>query len=207
MYVFLCVRVFLLVTVLCSFPLRFYLIYRKSFWVVQHTPLTTSIRYFIYIEYIYVYIYRILYVRLLRCTRLSSVRKLSSLTHPRTTVPTINHVVSASRPLFSVRSVTAFKSGARKTPGTRWWRWQWLSAAPLRASIIPGDIPHDGSPSHLHASCRFRTPVNIYTRTHTQTTTPITTVASPPQHRPTVEAPPPKSAIYFIIIYIFYTHW
>lgn len=73
---------------------------------------------------------------------------------------TINHVVSTSRPLFSVRCVTVFKPratpGTGETPGTRRRRRR-LSAALLRASIIPGHFHRRGgrpyrapsaSPSH-----------------------------------------------------------
>lgn len=116
-------------------------------------------------------------------------QSFASLTRPSRTVLTINHVVSASRPLFSVRSVTAFKPraapGARKPPGDAARRW--LSAALLRASIIPGYIPRDGSLrayTPLFSSPSINTHTHTYIHIHLPLVTTIACIPTPPAPTP-----------------------
>ncbi|KAL4090664.1 hypothetical protein QTP88_025458 [Uroleucon formosanum] len=113
---------------------------------------------------------------------------------PKRTVPTINHVVSASRPLFSVRSVTAFKPRAREeNPGD-------AVAVAVSGSASGINHPWRYPPQRLTFAPTCFWSVSYarqYIHTLTHTIYPHTQAPSQPQsslrpHRPLTEAPPPK---------------
>lgn len=156
----------------CSFPLRFYLIYRNSFLVVLYALLPTSAVY-----YLHLVMYRTLYVRLQRCAALFGPQ--TYFPYP----PTPTH--AQCRPLITLfpRHNHCFRSGASRRLNCA--RYAVREENPGDAvAVAVSDFASGINHPRLYPSRRLTlTPTRLlsfpYTHQYIHTpSTPITTVAS-----------------------------